>query len=61
MRDVRRYLPEDSLDALAALVRILGSPSSSRDLFGTRPRPRTARRLKMKRRRAPRARPARES
>jgi hypothetical protein len=58
MKDVRRHLPDDSLDALAALVRILSSPASSRDLFGEKPAPRV-RRLKLKKPPARRARPSR--
>jgi hypothetical protein len=45
MNDAREKLPEDSLAALTALVRILESPSAARGLFGkSPPRTRMARR-----------------
>jgi hypothetical protein len=61
MRNVRRQLPKDSLEALSALVRILASPSSSRGLFGEGSRARTVRRLKLKKHGARRSRPSRPS
>lgn len=62
-KSVRRQLPGDSLAALAALVRILGSPSSARDLFaqGEPPRARLKRGLKKPVRPKERRKPLRHS
>lgn len=47
-KPVRPQLPDDSIDALAALVRILSSAKASRELFpdAQEPRARLVRRVK---------------